>query len=68
MARQTNEERNKRRKARYRERMREARNTKGILNLGIVMDRSVHGLSYRKIAEKWGVSKGCIQRIIQHSQ
>ena len=68
MARQTNEERNKRRKARYRERMREARNTKGMRNLGIVVDRSVHGLSYRKIAKKWGVSKGCIQRIIHIHQ
>ena len=40
-------------------------NAKGIRNLGIVADRFHGGLSYRKVAKKWGVSVGCVQKIIQ---
>ena len=40
-------------------------NAKGIRNLGIITDRFHGGLSYRKVAKKWGVSVGCVQKIIQ---
>ena len=42
-------------------------NAKGIRNLGIITDRFHGGLSYRKVAKKWGVSVGCVQKIIQQS-
>ena len=67
MARQTRDQVNARRRIRYSERMSDTHNAIRLRNLGVISDRA-GGLSYRKIAAKWGVSLGCVQKIIQRCQ
>ena len=68
MARQTRDQVNEARRLRYKERTRDRVNSRGIRDLGIITDRFMEGLSYRKIAGKWGVSVGCVQKIVKRCQ
>ena len=53
---------------RYKKRTQDKVNSNGIRDLGVIRDRFRGGLSYRKIAKKYGVSLGCVQKIIQRCQ